>query len=85
MSLLILSEEIDQTINKVIDYLYYFDDRSFVRINTEDPINEYSKPLKCGYDPYTGEWSEWSKNPLKKKAIEYYGMEEMLEEDKRRK
>lgn len=34
---------------------------------------DISKPLKCGYDPYTGEWEEWSKNPLKQKAILYYG------------
>lgn len=33
-----------------------------------------SKPLKCGYDPYTGEWEEWSTNPLKQKAIQYYGL-----------
>ncbi|WP_082036114.1 grasp-with-spasm system SPASM domain peptide maturase [Pedobacter lusitanus] len=33
-----------------------------------------SKPLKCGYDPYTGEWEEWSLSPLKQKAIKYYGM-----------
>ncbi|NIG32274.1 grasp-with-spasm system SPASM domain peptide maturase, partial [Enterobacter sp. Ap-916] len=33
-----------------------------------------SKPLKCGYNPYTGEWEEWSINPLKQKAIKYYGM-----------
>lgn len=31
-----------------------------------------SKPLKCGYDPYTGEWEEWSTNPLKQKAIQLY-------------
>lgn len=24
-----------------------------------------SKPLKCGYDPYTNKWEDWSKNPLK--------------------
>ncbi len=33
-----------------------------------------SKPLKCGYDPYTGEWKEWSTNPLKQKSIKYYGI-----------
>ena len=38
-----------------------------------------SKPLKCGYNPYTGEWSEWSTNPLKQKAIDFYGMREMVE------
>jgi SPASM domain peptide maturase of grasp-with-spasm system len=32
-----------------------------------------SKPLKCGYNPYTGEWEEWSTNPLKQKGIKYYG------------
>lgn len=31
-----------------------------------------SKPLKCGYDPYSGKWEEWSKNPLKQTAISYY-------------
>lgn len=34
-----------------------------------------SKPLKCGYNPYTGEWSDWSTNPLKQKAIEFYGID----------
>lgn len=33
---------------------------------------DISKPLKCGYDPYTGTWEDWSKNPLKQKAIQYY-------------
>ena len=28
-----------------------------------------SKPLKFGYNPYTGEWKDWSKNPLKKKKF----------------
>lgn len=31
-----------------------------------------SKPLKCGYNPYTGEWEEWSKNPLKQKTMQFY-------------
>jgi len=43
------------------------------RAYLEDPENSYSKPLKCGYNPYTCEWEEWSTNPLKQKAIEYYG------------
>ncbi len=33
---------------------------------------DISKPLKCGYDPYLGEWKEWSINPLKQKTIQYY-------------
>ena len=47
------------------------------RAYTGDPTNLYSKPLKCGYDPYSGEWNEWSRNPLKKNVINYYGMNEM--------
>lgn len=42
------------------------------RAFTEDPENLYSKPLKCGYSPYTNKWEDWSKNPLKSTAIEYY-------------
>ena len=40
--------------------------------------NEYSKPLKCGYSPYTNEWDDWSTNPLKQKAIKHYGMQELI-------
>ncbi|MFS4432339.1 SPASM domain-containing protein [Chryseobacterium sp. S90] len=39
---------------------------------------DISKPLKCGYNPYTGEWEEWSRNPLKQKAIEYYEMQDLI-------
>jgi SPASM domain peptide maturase of grasp-with-spasm system len=35
---------------------------------------DFSRPLKCGYNPYTGEWEEWSANPLKQKSILHYGM-----------
>lgn len=42
---------------------------------------DLSKPLKCGYNPYTNEWAEWSTNPLKQKAIEYYGMQELVKKD----
>lgn len=51
------------------------------RAYIEDPENIYSKPLKCGYDPYTGIWEEWSTNPLKQKAIEYYGLQELIKKD----
>jgi len=51
------------------------------RAYVEDPEDFLSKPLKCGYNPYTGEWSEWSTNPLKQKAIDFYGMREMMEEN----
>ena len=48
------------------------------RAYVEDPEDILSKPLKCGYNPYTGEWSEWSTNPLKQKAIDFYGMKESV-------
>lgn len=47
------------------------------RAYTEEPDNIYSKPLKCGYNPYNNEWSEWSKNALKQKGIEFYGMQQL--------
>jgi SPASM domain peptide maturase of grasp-with-spasm system len=42
------------------------------RAYIETPDNIYSKPLKCGYNPESTEWEEWSNNPIKQKAIEYY-------------
>lgn len=48
------------------------------RTHTDEAGRDLSKPLKCGYDPYTGEWQEWSTNPLKQKAIQYYGMEKYI-------
>lgn len=50
------------------------------RTHFEEDI-DLSKPLKCGYNPYTNEWAEWSTNPLKQKAIEYYGMQELIKKD----
>ncbi len=29
----------------------------------EDPHTDDSKPLKCGYDPYTDSWSDWRGRP----------------------
>ncbi len=51
------------------------------RAYVENPQDIYSKPLKCGYNPYTNEWNEWSKNPLKKKTINFYGIEGLLSND----
>jgi SPASM domain peptide maturase of grasp-with-spasm system len=48
------------------------------RAYVEDPDDILSKPLKCGYNPYTGEWSEWSTNPLKQKAITFFGMQDLI-------
>jgi SPASM domain peptide maturase of grasp-with-spasm system len=46
------------------------DCRAFI----EEPNNLKSKPLKCGYDPATGIWENWSLNPLKQKAMAFYGL-----------
>lgn len=51
------------------------------RTHTDADGLDISKPLKCGYNPYTGEWQEWSTNPLKEKAIKYYGMEELVKKN----
>jgi SPASM domain peptide maturase of grasp-with-spasm system len=51
------------------------------RAYTENPDNQYSKPLKCGYNPYTNVWEEWSTNPLKQKAIEFYGMQNLVKKE----
>ncbi len=44
------------------------------RAYIEQPENLYSKPLKCGYNPYACQWEEWSSNPLKLNAINHYKM-----------
>jgi SPASM domain peptide maturase of grasp-with-spasm system len=46
------------------------------RAYTEDPDDLYSKPLKCGYNPYTTEWEQWSTHPVKERAMNYYGFGE---------
>ncbi len=51
------------------------------RAYIENPEDMYSKPLKCGYNPYTAEWEEWSTNPLKQKAIDYYGMRDLIKQE----
>ena len=42
---------------------------------------DISKPLKCGYSPYSGVWEEWSTNPLKQKAINFYGMQDLIKNE----
>jgi len=58
---------------KDCEYRYFCTD---CRAYKEDPDDNFSKPLKCGYDPYQGQWEKWSKNPLKQKTIKFYGLEE---------
>ncbi|WP_294326634.1 grasp-with-spasm system SPASM domain peptide maturase [uncultured Chryseobacterium sp.] len=36
---------------------------------------DLSKPLKCGYNPYTCTWEDWAKNPLKQKVLKHYDLE----------
>lgn len=54
------------------------DCRAYTERTHFDGDVDLSKPLKCGYSPYTGEWEEWSTNPLKKRAIEFYNMQELI-------
>jgi SPASM domain peptide maturase of grasp-with-spasm system len=51
------------------------------RAYIEAPDDQYSKPLKCGYNPYTNEWTEWSTNPLKQNAISFYGLKDLVKKD----
>jgi len=44
------------------------------RAYVENPEDLLSKPLKCGYNPYTNVWEDWSTNPLKQNAINHYGL-----------
>jgi SPASM domain peptide maturase of grasp-with-spasm system len=48
------------------------------RAYVETPGDLYSKPLKCGYDPYTCTWQEWSTHPLKQSAIESYELQDVV-------
>ncbi|QQU04739.1 grasp-with-spasm system SPASM domain peptide maturase [Myroides odoratus] len=49
------------------------------RAYLEDPENCFSKPLKCGYNPYNGKWEEWISNPLKQNAIKFYKLKNSYE------
>jgi len=53
----------DITICKSCEFRYICTD---CRAYLENPEDIYSKPLKCGYDPSTNKWENWSDNPLKK-------------------
>lgn len=54
------------SICKICEFRYNCTDcRAFL----QDPDDLYSKPLKCGYNPYIGKWEDWSSNPLKEKGI----------------
>ncbi|UIR55011.1 grasp-with-spasm system SPASM domain peptide maturase [Sphingobacterium sp. SRCM116780] len=54
------------------------DCRAFTERSHDNKLGlDISKPLKCGYDPYSNEWSDWSLNPLKQQAIAHYGFEQL--------
>lgn len=58
---------------KDCEYRYICTDcRAYTERNHFDGDIDLSKPLKCGYNPYTNEWAEWSANPLKQKVISHY-------------
>ena len=42
------------------------------RAYIDRPDDIYSKPLKCGYNPYTTNWDNSINNPLKQKTFEFY-------------
>jgi SPASM domain peptide maturase of grasp-with-spasm system len=44
------------------------------RAYIEDPTNQLSKPLKCGYDPTTGVWEPWYRPAFKSVVREFYGI-----------
>jgi SPASM domain peptide maturase of grasp-with-spasm system len=44
------------------------------RAYVEDPVDANSKPLKCGYDPTTGEWEPWYLPPFKAAVRDSYGI-----------
>lgn len=43
------------------------------RAYLEDPEDKFSKPLKCGYNPYTGEWGDWKRSKENILSMEFYG------------
>jgi len=45
------------------------------RAYLKDAQDAYSKPLKCGYDPYTGTWENWDSGRAEDWVITHYGRE----------
>lgn len=64
----------DILICKSCEYRYVCTD---CRAYVENPSDIFSKPLKCGYNPYTGEWQDWVKLSDKQFAIRHYGLSEL--------
>jgi SPASM domain peptide maturase of grasp-with-spasm system len=47
------------------------------RAYLEDPKDILSKPLKCGYNPYSGESTDWFLDSQKRKTIDFYELGEL--------
>lgn len=45
------------------------------RAYIEDPKDILSKPLKCGYNPYSGQWTDWFLESQKVNTIEFYKLQ----------
>lgn len=58
------------TICNVCEFRYICSD---CRAYLEDPEDIYSKPLKCGYNPFTNEWESWQEDERKFKSAIHYG------------
>jgi SPASM domain peptide maturase of grasp-with-spasm system len=57
---------------KVCEFRYICTDcRAFL----ESPEDLFSKPLKCGYNPYTTIWEDWTLDFKKKPTIDFYELE----------
>ncbi|MCZ8022449.1 MAG: grasp-with-spasm system SPASM domain peptide maturase [Cytophagales bacterium] len=61
----------DITICKSCEFRYICSD---CRAYLVEPDNLYSKPLKCGYNPETTEWEDWSLNPLNLESKKFYNL-----------
>jgi len=48
------------------------------RAYLENPDDAFSKPLKCGYDPYSRTWNEWREDTAKMITAKLYGMEMLI-------
>jgi SPASM domain peptide maturase of grasp-with-spasm system len=60
---------------RVCEFRYICSD---CRAYTENPDDLLSKPLKCGYDPYSNVWEQWSLNPLKQRVMDDYKNKEII-------
>jgi len=44
------------------------------RAYLEIPDDILSKTLKCGYNPYNNQWSDWKKSDKSVNSIKYYSL-----------